>query len=185
MNRLLELKLQYRLNEILSTSKKQNAAYILFENETYYFAMLFDRSKYKSEQLKFSLVKKINADKYVLKVSSLTLNLQSCSILNHIKNEYAEFFDMLSCLEVSIGSCSRKEFELHFDAFYKKKQKLHSKNVVFDVQNKISNKHISSYETDKDDILKHLVKPRNEKERKMAIVEREIFHNPKMWTYLI
>lgn len=181
MNRILELQLTYRLSELLNATKRKNSADILLENEEYYLAMLIDIRNYQFDQVKFAFVKKqSDLTKYVMYVSNLTVGLDPQNAMKHLKEKYSDALTYMK-FEVVDKITSRKEFENHYSLFFKDKKQLHSKEKL--ELEKTTKKPIMSYEKNIDFVTKHLVVPRTDKEKKMAILERETFNNPKMWRY--
>jgi hypothetical protein len=165
MNKLLELQLKYLLNDLLNRAKRHNQAYVLVENDDYYLSMLIDIRMYKNDQIKFSFVRKNqDSSKYVLHVTNLTSDFSTLNVFSHIEKQYSAFFTNLQNFQVVDKNCSRKEFEKHYDSYFRNSKQLHSdKEIEFEMTAK---KHISSYENNTSSLTKHLIFPRNEKEKR-------------------
>lgn len=186
MNKLLLIRLQFRINELLSQTKRHQSAYVVLTSENgYYLAMLIDNNNFVKNQIKFVLVKNlVVGEKYVMKVSNHTINVNPVSTIQHITDEFGEEIDLIGRFDLTNTNCTRFEFEKHFNNYFKKKQQLHVKKSLQIVEEiPKTSKHISSYEKHPDSVLKHLVEPKTAHERHIAKIEREIFNNPKMWQF--
>jgi hydroxymethylpyrimidine pyrophosphatase-like HAD family hydrolase len=126
-----------------------------------------------------------STEKYVLRVSKIDFTQSAKYIVEHISNEYSSTFTSSMPTYIADSNYSRKEFEKQFDDFHKYKKQLHSKNkagLQFEASPK---KHMMQYEDSEklQEATAHLRQPRNERERQLAIKERDVFWNPKMWQF--